>query len=336
MSKHRKTLLTLTFFVLGPGNGIQAQVAPPTILTIDVQNRVQYFEDISDHSRFAIDPNVTTANLSKNFTQSVIISDIVAINGERVTGTVVEHIRMLNLSKAPSAGQAIADIARNNIQLFSFEILGTDGSQIGTIVAGGFGGGTAPPGSPLALTQGNNAIVGGVGAFLGVRGHVGSAVTAQTVVTRQASISEDPAARRTLGGGRARFIARIIPMETPQIVATPNGPAVTHSTDFTLVSASKPAAPGEILSLFGTGLGSVAGVDPGQPFPANPLAPVNSPIAVTVNGASAQVLSAVGFPGTINGYQVNFRVPLDASKGNALVQVSAAWIAGAPVTIAVQ
>src|SRR6266496_4284537 len=103
---------------------------------------------------------------------------------------------MLSLTKTPNPGQAVADVARNNIQFFSFEILRPDGTQVGTIVASGFGGGVAPPGSPLALTQGNNAIVGGAGAFLGVRGHVGSSVTAQTVATRQASITEDPATRR--------------------------------------------------------------------------------------------------------------------------------------------
>src|SRR5690242_4293063 len=33
------------------------------------------------------------------------------------------------------------------------------------------------------------------------------------------------------------------------------------------------------------------------------------PVEVTVNGKSAEVLAAVGYPGAIGGYQVNFRVP---------------------------
>jgi uncharacterized protein (TIGR03437 family) len=126
-------------------------------------------------------------------------------------------------------------------------------------------------------------------------------------------------------------------MYVPQIVTTANGPAVTHSSDFTLVSGSKPATAGEILSLFATGLGPVnPGVDPGKPFPTSPLAVVNSPIDVTVNGTSAEVLAAVGFPGTVDNYQVNFRVPSNTPKGAATVQVSAAWIAGPPVSIAIQ
>ena len=77
---------------------------------------------------------------------------------------------------------------------------------------------------------------------------------------------------------------------------TANGPAVAHSSDFTLVSASKPAAAGEIISVFMTGLGPTKpGVDPGSPFPARPPAVV--PVNVTVNDKSAELLSAVGYPG---------------------------------------
>jgi uncharacterized protein (TIGR03437 family) len=126
-------------------------------------------------------------------------------------------------------------------------------------------------------------------------------------------------------------------MSVPQIVTTANGPAIAHSSDFSLVSASKPAAAGEVLSLFMTGLGPTKpGVDPGKPFPASPLVAVNSPVVVTVNGKSAEVTAAVGYPGAVDGYQVNFRVPPETAKGVATIQVSAAWIAGPSVTITVQ
>jgi uncharacterized protein (TIGR03437 family) len=85
-----------------------------------------------------------------------------------------------------------------------------------------------------------------------------------------------------------------------------------------------------------TGLGPVPGVDPGQPFPSNPLAFVNSPVGVTVNGKTAEVLGAVGFPGSVDGYQVNFQLPPDTPKGFAAIQVSAAWVMGSPVNIPVQ
>jgi uncharacterized protein (TIGR03437 family) len=129
----------------------------------------------------------------------------------------------------------------------------------------------------------------------------------------------------------------LIPKEQPQIVATPNGPAVVHSTDFTLVSASKPAKAGELLSLFATGLGPTKpGVDPGSPFPSSPLAVVNSPVAVMVNGESAEVIGAVGYPGAVDAYQVNFRLPTDAAAGTATIQVIAAWVNGSSVQTAIQ
>jgi uncharacterized protein (TIGR03437 family) len=125
-------------------------------------------------------------------------------------------------------------------------------------------------------------------------------------------------------------------MTRPEIVIGPGGPAITHS-DFSRVSQSNPAAAGEILSLFARGLRPViTAVDPGQPFPSSPPATVNSPVEVMVNGKPAEVLSAVGYPGAVDGYQVNFRMPQDATKGGATIQVNAAWIAGSPVQIAVQ
>jgi len=75
---------------------------------------------------------------------------------------------------------------------------------------------------------------------------------------------------------------------------------------------------------------------PSSRFPSSPLAVVNSPVVVTVNGKPAEVLAAVGFPNAVNGYQVNFRLPPDTSKGTVTVQVSAAWIVGPAVSITVQ
>jgi uncharacterized protein (TIGR03437 family) len=221
----------------------------------------------------------------------------------------------------------------------AFEILKSDGTPIGTIFVTGLAGGDAPPGSPSSATGGTNFVItGGTGAFLGVRGQMGVAANPPGVaVQRAASMTEDPANRRLNGGGTQRWIAHLIPMSAPQIAIAPGGPAVTHSSDFSPVTASKPAAAGEILSLFASGLGPVnPGVDPGQPFPSSPLASVNSPIEVTVNGKPAEVLSAVGYPGVVDAYQVNFRVPPDTAKGSASIQLSAAWILGTAVAIAVQ
>ena len=137
------------------------------------------------------------------------------------------------------------------------------------------------------------------------------------------------------GGGKVHFVYQLIPMTRPEIVGTPNGPAVTHSNDFSLVTAAKPAKANEILSLFATGLGPTRpSVDVGKPLPASPLAVVNSPL--TVDGEAAEIVGAVGYPGAVDAYQLNFRVPADVTPGTGTIQLSVAWIPGAEVRIAVQ
>jgi uncharacterized protein (TIGR03437 family) len=312
-----------------------AQVLPATVLEVEMENRVQYLGDNSDVSKLATDPNVTTPAPSRNFVPVVIIADIVAVNGQPAKGTTVFHFRQINLRTAPNAGEAIADIVRNNVVDIRFEILKTDSTPIGTVMASGMGGGVGPPGAPSDVRVGNVAIVGGTGAFLGARGQVGQGTT--IVPDRSASMTEDPANRRRNGGGRVRYLLHLIPLARPEVVITANGPAVVHSNDFALVTASRPARPGEILSLIATGLGPTRpGVDPGMPFPASPLALVNSPVVVRVNGTPVEVAYAGGYPGTADMYQVNFQLPADTRSGAATLRLEAAWVAGPEVRLAVQ
>ncbi len=110
-----------------------------------------------------------------------------------------------------------------------------------------------------------------------------------------------------------------------------------HSNDYSPVTAAKPAAKGEILSLIASSLGPTnPDVDPGEPFPLSPLVAVNSPVEVLVNGESAQVLAAVGYPGPVGLYQINFQVPAVTEKGAATIQLNVAWIMSAPVSIFVE
>jgi uncharacterized protein (TIGR03437 family) len=335
--RHRKTLLAALLCTAEFIRPCPAQVAPAAVLEIDVQNVVRYYEDTSDPSKFATIPGVVPAVVTSNFQTYVLIGDIVAINGQPVRGTVSHTARWTNLTPTPTPGKAIADMVRGGLGQWAFEIQNSEGTPIGTLFIAGMHGGARTPGSPLEVTQGNNAITGGTGAFFGARGDFGQAVTAQTIAVRAASITEDPANRRNNGGGTIRWVFHVVPMSAPQIVATASGPAIVHANDFSLVAGSKPAAPGEILSAFATDLGpTIPGVDPGQPFPASPLQSVSSPVQVTVNGEPAEVLASVGFPGSVGGYQVNFRVPSDAPKGNATIYLTTAWIPGSSVSLPVQ
>jgi uncharacterized protein (TIGR03437 family) len=316
--------------------------APLATLKVELQNVVYYLVDTPDISKFGTNPNITPNMRVGCFLlgiTDVALGDIVAVNGHPAKGTWVDRGMGLCLTPTPSPSQSIADTMRDSIRYQTYEILQTDGTPVGTIMTNGLNlGGPSPPGPPVG-TQ-NFAIVGGTGAFLGARGQTGNAnqgLGSTQVSPRSASIIEDPANRRQNGGGHVVFTLYVIPMSRPEVVVTPGGPAVTHSNDFSLVSTNKPATAGEVLALFATGLGPTRpGLIPGQPFPSSPLAVVNSPVEVTVNGKDADVLGAIGYPGAVDGYQVNFHVPPDTAKGPAAIQVSAAWITGAPVSILVQ
>ncbi|HEV8131328.1 MAG TPA: hypothetical protein VGQ81_08745 [Acidobacteriota bacterium] len=327
------TVLFLAFYCnLGVG-----QVPPLAILQIDLENHVQYYQDISDASKFATDPNITAAAIPRNFGTYLIVGDIVAVNGRPAKGTATSYQHTINLRPAPNPGNAIADTNRNSLtDIFNFEILNVDGTQIGTIMALGLGGGDAAPGAPSVITQGNNAIVGGTGAYLGARGFFGQAVTPQTIPARRASMLEDPANRRKNGGGRLRFVLQVIPLFRPEALVTDDGPAVYHADSFNLVTPKDPARPGEVLTIFATGLGPTRpGIDPGELFPSNPPHVVNSPVEVTVSGFPVKLLSATGVPFTNDRYQITFEVPPGTAQGWATVQITAAWIPGTPITVLV-
>ncbi len=322
---------------------VLAQAA--STLKVELRNVVEYQADTSDLSKYGTNPSITKGGINTSGgapcfgVPAVALGDIVSVNGQPATGTYVSRAVNICVTPTPIAGQPLADTTHNSMRYETYEILQSDGTPVGTVMTEGLNaGGPSPPGPPAGSQ--NFAIVGGTGAFLGARGQTGNAMQglgSAAIPIRLASITEDPANRRLNGGGHVVFTLYVIPMEQPQILLTAGGPAITHSNDFSLVSASKPAAASEVLSLFATGLGpTLPGAAPGQPFLSSPLAAVNSPVAVTVNGKAAQVLGAVGYPGATDGYQVNFQMPPDTAKGTATIQVSAAWIAGANVSVPVQ
>jgi uncharacterized protein (TIGR03437 family) len=323
------------FLTVAVAASLFAQTPPPVIVTVDVENIVEYEADVPDVSKLATIANKTAGASANNFYSVIWVADVVAVNGKPAKGTWTVRGNQLFRSPSATPGRAIADSSGAYFFDWVFDLMQQDGTPIGTLMAVGTGGAPKPPGAPGLILQANMAVTGGTGAFLGVRGQAGQG--GNTVSPRTASMSEDPALRRVLGGGTRRYVFHLIPMFRPEVVVTTNGPAVVHASDFSLVTSTKPARTGEILSVLAGGLGPTRpGVDPGQPFPASPLQPVSSPVEVAVNGNAAEVLYAGGYPGAVDRYQVNFRVPDGTTPGPATIRLSSGFIPGADITIPIQ
>ena len=330
MIRHWKLSIALA---LCPLAWQQAGAQPPEFVTLEIgwENSVSYTDIFADPSKLASSPNPTNSLPSlRNFMTFVQIGDIVSVNGKPASGSWAAMGRYLFLGRNPMPGQAIADVPRSAISDIHLEILQPDGTPVGSIMTAGLGGGAAPPGTRAGFF-GNHALAGGTGAFLGARG-----ILAYQATHRPATTEEDPANRRTHGGGRGVYLIHLIPLYRPEIVMTASGPAVFHA-DFSPVSSSRPAQRGETLIVRVTGLGPTRpGVRPGALFPANPLEEVNSPVEITVNGRSSEVLNKIGWPGTADTYRIDFRVPDGTETGTATLQMTSAYIPSREVAIAIQ
>jgi hypothetical protein len=329
----RRAVLACLALTVVLGSNASAQTPPATILTIEMENVVQYQENFANPQKNGTSTAMEVSTPPPTLFPGTFIADIVTINGRRSKGTAVGRNFWVGLNTNPSGSQAIADVNRFQAMEISLEILQADGASVGTIVLTGVTGGPPPLGAPKSGTTGTFAVIGGTGAFLGARGQAATIMNNH----RATSTFENPINRRTFPSGLWKLAVQLIPMRTPEVTLTTSGPAIVHSTDFSLVTTAKPAHAGEVLTLFASGLGPTRpGVDPGQVFTASPVQVASSPIDVLVNGKAGDVLYAGGYPNTVDSYQVNFRVPADTAPGLAAIQLSAAWITGAEIKIPIQ
>jgi uncharacterized protein (TIGR03437 family) len=311
-----------------------AQAPQSTILTVEMENIVEYQENFANPQKNGTSTAMESQNTAPvTFFPGTILADIVAINGKKSKGTTVARIFWVGLSSNPTGSQAIADVNRFQAMDIALEIQQADGTSLGAIFLSGVTGGPPPVGAPKTGVAGNFAVTGGTGAFLGARGQAATIVNSH----RTTSNFENPINRRTFSAGLWKMVIQLIPMTTPEVVLTSTGPVIVHSSDYSLVTAVKPARAGELLTLLASGLGPTRpGVDPGQAFTVSPAQIVSAPIDVLVNGKAGEVLYSGGYPNTVDNYQVNFRMPDGVASGLATVQLSAAWVIGAEVRISVQ
>jgi uncharacterized protein (TIGR03437 family) len=109
----------------------------------------------------------------------------------------------------------------------------------------------------------------------------------------------------------------------------------------------RPAAPGDMITLYATGLGvATPNGDPaGQPLPTGQLAPTDGSVTystvaapvVAIGGAPAQVSSSVIAPGLAGIYQINLQIPASAPAGDDVpITLSIAGSTTDSATISIQ
>ena len=255
----------------------------PVVLTIDVENTVLYRGNVFDASKLAKDPGLTTS-VNAAFMNNIAVGDIVAVDGKPAKGLWTTVNYAMPYRRVPQPGQPIADFDIGGTTYCTWIVYSPDGTLVGMITDVG-----------LAAGVDGHTLTGGVG-FSGVVGE--HRFLPGGTASRQASTAEDPANRRSLGGGKSSAVFYLYPRVRPAVQVTASGPSVFH-TDYSPVTATKPARPGEFLILAATGLGPVRPnlLPPGAvEFSGSPFQDVNAPVTVMFNDKELPVINKSAGP----------------------------------------
>jgi len=123
----------------------------------------------------------------------------------------------------------------------------------------------------------------------------------------------------------------------PGVAAFSDGTVIAQDVNFHLINAQNPAHPGNIITLYLTGMGAT-----NPPVPTGMLAPSSPPAVtviqpqVTIDGVAANISFSGLTPGGVGLYQINVQIPSGARSGNLPIVVSQSGIAGNTTTVSVQ
>ena len=106
--------------------------------------------------------------------------------------------------------------------------------------------------------------------------------------------------------------------------------------DYSLIGPSNPAFPGDVLTVYATGLGPLdQQLFDGYGAPSNPLARTIDPFQVDVAGQPVNVLFSGLAPGFAGLYQLNIQLPNNLPAGNLDMQVFSSYANSGVVTLPV-
>jgi uncharacterized protein (TIGR03437 family) len=109
----------------------------------------------------------------------------------------------------------------------------------------------------------------------------------------------------------------------PGVASFPDGHVIAQHSDYSLVSSTSPAKPGDALTIYLAGMGATSvPVATGDPAPSSPLASASTAATVLVDGQPANILFAGLTPQAVGLYQINFLVPSGIHSGDVALEVS--------------
>ncbi|HEY1493720.1 MAG TPA: choice-of-anchor V domain-containing protein [Candidatus Solibacter sp.] len=135
--------------------------------------------------------------------------------------------------------------------------------------------------------------------------------------------------------GTAAAVPITVQANAPQLFTADGKHVLCTHANGALTGSSAPAAPGETIVLYGTGLGATApALIPGI-VPAAFVGLATLP-QVTIGGAAATVVSAGVPPNAAGLYQINVQVPADAANGDLAVIIRLGTASSASTLLTVQ
>jgi uncharacterized protein (TIGR03437 family) len=127
----------------------------------------------------------------------------------------------------------------------------------------------------------------------------------------------------TTASGQTLTVPLLLNAVSPGIFTNANGAAAVHGVTGMPITSASPAQPGEVISLFTTGLGAVYPTPAtGAAASASPLSLVSSQVTATIGGQSAAVSFAGLAPTFVGLYQVNVQIPAGVSGASVPVVIS--------------
>src|SRR5260221_10047691 len=131
----QRSVLGCLAVTAGLGSNARAQAPQATILTIEMENAIQYQESFANPQM-----NGTSTTMEAKITApatffpGTFICDIAAVNGVKVKGATVARLFWVGLSTNPSGSPAKSDVNRFQAMDISLEIQHADGRTVRSIV----------------------------------------------------------------------------------------------------------------------------------------------------------------------------------------------------------